>query len=60
MTDDGVFQLLDHLLRGNAFPNYTISGFVMAPASAGEIGICLRLLIMGVRKSTREQLLAEP
>lgn len=48
------------LLRGDAFPDYTISAFVMAPASAGEIGICLRLLIMGVRKPTREQLLAEP
>lgn len=56
----GCFSYLITFFAETLFPNYTISAFVMAPASAGEIGICLRLLIMGVRKPTREQLLAEP
>lgn len=33
-------------------PHNEIPGFVMLPASLGEIGICLWLLIMGVRKPT--------
>jgi hypothetical protein len=35
------------------FPNYETPSFVMWPATFGEIGICLWLLIMGARRSIR-------
>lgn len=37
------------------FPEVTIPGFVKLPATIGEIGTCLWLLIMGVRQSKIEE-----
>lgn len=36
------------------FPHYTLPGFIMLPATFGEIGICLWLLIMGARTPARD------
>jgi hypothetical protein len=53
----GIFLMLgcfSHLIGYFAqiiFPHATIPSFVMLPATFGEIGICLWLLIVGVRKS---------
>ena len=45
----GCFSYLIGFFGGALFPQYTIPSFVMLPASLGEIGICLWLLIIGVR-----------
>ncbi|WP_250253046.1 DUF4386 domain-containing protein [Chryseobacterium sp. Marseille-Q3244] len=34
------------------FPDYAISGYITLPASIGEIGMCLWLLIVGVKSKT--------
>jgi hypothetical protein len=47
----GCFSYLIIFFGETLFPHYTIPGFVMWPASFGEIGICLWLLIMGARKA---------
>lgn len=47
----GCFSYLMTFTGQLLFPRYTIPGFVMWPASFGEIGICLWLLLMGVRGS---------
>lgn len=46
----GCFSYLISFFAQILFPQYTVPGFVMWPASLGEIGICLWLLIVGVRK----------
>jgi hypothetical protein len=45
----GCFSYLISFFAQILFPHYTLPGFVMLPASAGEIGICLWLLIVGAR-----------
>ena len=47
----GCFSYLISFFGETLFPSYTIASFVMWPASFGEIGICLWLLIMGVREA---------
>ncbi|WP_438422559.1 DUF4386 domain-containing protein [Aquimarina macrocephali] len=46
----GCFSYLIAVCGGLLFPNYEIPSFVMLPASIGEIGTCLWLLIMGIKK----------
>lgn len=46
----GCFSYLISFFAQIVFPHATISNLVMLPASFGEIGICLWLLIVGVRK----------
>jgi hypothetical protein len=46
----GCFSYLIGFFAQIVFPHATISDLVMLPASFGEIGICLWLLIVGVRK----------
>lgn len=46
----GCFSYLISFFMQILFPHQTVPGFVMWPATFGEIGICLWLLIMGVRK----------
>jgi hypothetical protein len=48
----GCFSYIITFFSQLLFPHITISGLVMLPASFGEIGICLWLLILGVRKPT--------
>jgi hypothetical protein len=45
----GCFGYLIGVFGKMLFPPYTLPGFVMLPASFGEIGTCLWLLIMGAR-----------
>jgi hypothetical protein len=47
----GCFSYLIGYFAQIIFPHATIPSFVMLPATFGEIGICLWLLIVGVRKS---------
>ena len=49
----GCFSYLIGFFGQVLFPHYTIPSFVMLPASFGEIGICLWLLIVGARKLVR-------
>lgn len=49
----GCFSYLIEFIGRTLFPHYTIPSFIMWPASLGEIGICLWLLIIGVRTQTR-------
>jgi hypothetical protein len=49
----GCFSYLISFFAQVVFPHATISNLVMLPASFGEIGICLWLLIVGVRKPKR-------
>ena len=46
----GCFSYLIDYFGRILFPNYALPGFVMLPASLGEIGICLWLTILGARK----------
>ncbi len=46
----GCFSYLIEVFGGLLLPNWEISFFVMLPASLGEIGTCLWLLIMGTKK----------
>jgi hypothetical protein len=46
----GCFSYLIGAFGQMLVPHYTLPGFVMLPASFGEIGICLWLLIMGARQ----------
>lgn len=46
----GCFSYLITFFGETLFPRYSIPGFVMLPASLGEIGTCLWLLVVGVRK----------
>ncbi|MFC3652275.1 DUF4386 domain-containing protein [Dyella humi] len=46
----GCFSYLISYFAQIVFPHATIPSFVMLPATFGEIGICLWLLIVGVRK----------
>ncbi|EZH73278.1 hypothetical protein ATO12_19955 [Aquimarina atlantica] len=46
----GCFSYLITVCAGLLFPHYKIPSFVMLPASIGEIGSCLWLLIMGTKK----------
>ncbi|WP_074408038.1 MULTISPECIES: DUF4386 domain-containing protein [Aquimarina] len=46
----GCFSYLIAVCGELLFPNYKIPSFVMLPASIGEIGSCLWLLIMGTKK----------
>jgi hypothetical protein len=46
----GCFSYLVSYFAQIVFPHTTIPSFVMLPATFGEIGICLWLLIVGVRK----------
>jgi hypothetical protein len=47
----GCFSYLIGYFAQIIFPHATIPSFIMLPATFGEIGICLWLLIVGVRKS---------
>ncbi len=49
----GCFSYLISFFAQVVFPQAKISNLVMLPASFGEIGICLWLLIVGVRKPKR-------
>ncbi len=49
----GCFSYLIGFFGQVLFPHYTIPSFVMLPATFGEIGICLWLLIVGARKLVR-------
>ncbi len=49
----GCFSYLVAFIGQTLFPHYTIPSFVMLPASFGEIGICVWLLVMGARKTIR-------
>ena len=49
----GCFSYLISFFGETLFPHYNIPGFVMLPASFGEIGICLWLLIVGAREPAR-------
>ncbi len=46
----GCFSYLIDFFGRLLFPHHAVPGFVMLPASLGEIGICLWLTIMGARK----------
>jgi hypothetical protein len=46
----GCFSYLIEVFGGLLLPNWEIPFFVMLPASLGEIGTCLWLLIMGTKK----------
>jgi hypothetical protein len=48
----GCFSYLINFFVDTLFPQYNVPGFVMLPASIGEIGIALWLAILGARKST--------
>ncbi len=48
----GCFSYLIVVCGELLFPNYNIPSLVMLPASIGEIGSCLWLLIMGTKKMT--------
>lgn len=53
----GCFGYLINFIGRVLFPGYAesgIAGFVRLPASLGEIGICLWLLVMGARESKAE------
>lgn len=53
----GCFGYLTNFIGHVLFPDYAesgIAGFVRLPASLGEIGICLWLLVMGARESKAE------
>lgn len=45
----GCFSYLIKFTSGILFPGVDIPGFVSVPSAFGEIGICLWLLIMGIR-----------
>lgn len=49
----GCFSYLVTFFGQTLFPRYDIPRFVMWPASFGEIGICLWLVVIGARKSIR-------
>lgn len=49
----GCFSYLIDFFGRILFPGYAIPGFVMLPASLGEIGICLWLTIFGARMPGR-------
>jgi uncharacterized protein DUF4386 len=46
----GCFSYLIDYFGRMLFPHYTVSNFVMLPASLGEIGICLWLVVVGIGK----------
>jgi hypothetical protein len=46
----GCFSYLIDYFGRMLFPHNTVPSFVMLPASLGEIGICLWLVIVGIRK----------
>lgn len=46
----GCFSYLVPFVAQTLFPRYTVPDFVMWPVAVAEIGTCLWLLIMGVRK----------
>jgi hypothetical protein len=46
----GCFGYLFLFFAQILFPHYNVPGFIMAPATVGEIGIALWLLVVGVRK----------
>ncbi len=50
----GCFGYLIIFFGGFLFPNYRIPSFVSLPASLGEIGMCLWLLIMGAKKGIKK------
>jgi len=51
----GCFSYLIKFFGGLLFPAFDIPGFVGYPSAFGEIGICLWLLIMGIKDNSSKQ-----